>query len=35
MDETSEGEEKWILQDGANRLEEWQQPDVIEHWTGT
>jgi len=28
-----EGEEKWILRDGANRLEEWQQPDVIEHWT--
>jgi hypothetical protein len=30
-----EGEEKWILRDGVNRLEEWQQPDVIEHWAGT
>ncbi|KAF8511513.1 S-adenosyl-L-methionine-dependent methyltransferase [Gautieria morchelliformis] len=28
-----DGEEKWILRDGANRLEEWQQPDAIEHWT--
>jgi hypothetical protein len=29
-----DGEEKWILRDGANRLEEWQQPDAIELWTG-
>lgn len=29
-----EGEEKWILRDGANRLEEWQMPDVLEHWIG-
>ena len=34
MDEAPEEDEKWILRDGANRLEEWHQPDAIEHWTG-
>ena len=34
MDEAPGGEEKRILQDRANRVEEWHQPDAIEHWTG-
>ncbi|KAF8584274.1 hypothetical protein K439DRAFT_1633655 [Ramaria rubella] len=28
-----EGEEQWILREGGNRLEEWQKPNAVEHWT--